>query len=293
LAIYTNEGEFKILSADYDAITSSADKFTCLNYVYDPKNKIDRVELFWQQLTSGGGWLKRSLAHDFSTGASTTTGPHFVYAAQTIYSRLTTSKYFLLGASPYRVSEQDGGSLSCGLYTYEGQPDHDGKVPTRNQLFTGGSGQTTATNEMEDGYYVPNWNSFGDPNLIRQISQIDMIGDGDEPSSLDGPAVTLRFHRGFQKVFDNTNMIPWTTPGTDFVEPEKTLPIDTDQYYRFKLTPPHSNFWKFILRIRPHGADYGDWYPLPEEDGDLTAGTNFYGSVLALLYTLGQSENRL
>jgi hypothetical protein len=292
LAIYTTTGEFKILSADYDAITSSADRFTCLNYVYDPKNKIDRVDLFWQQLTAGGGWISRSLCHDFSTGAFTTTGFFNVYAAHSISSRLSAAKHHFLGASQFNITQQEAGSLSSGLYTYEGHPDADGKVPTRDQIFVGGSGQTKTIAEMYDGYYVPNWNSFGDPNVIKQISQIDFIGDGATASSLGAPAITLGFYTGFLPVFNRTSMIPWAALNT-LLLPEKTLPIDTDAYYRFKPATPHANFWKFLLRVRPHGADYGDWYSLPEEEGDLDIYTNFYGSVMGMFYSIGPTENRL
>lgn len=296
IAIYTNNGELKILSSDYDALLSGADVFTCINYVYDPKNKIDRVDLHWQQIEvhEQGSWtISRSLCHDFITGATTTSQFPYVYAAQTVTSRISASKYFFLAASPYSVAVQDvNGLLSCGLFTYEGQPDHDGRIPTMMERYSSGTELLPSpATDLPWGYYIPNWLNFGDPNWVKQISHIDIIGDGALSPSLGTYPITLSCYAGFSRVWSNESLV--LHPIQVVLDPQKTTPVVIDQYYRFKSPFPHTNFWKFALLIKSHAADYGQFYALPEDEGNLNATDNFYGSVVAMLYTIGPTENRL
>lgn len=282
IAIYRTTGEFEIISADYDSMFNVAlDTFECATYLFDPKNLVDRLEIFWSQW-NGSAHVARSTCHDFNTGAVTTTGPHFVRAAGTIKSRLTGKTFHVVaGTALGSIALQD-----VGLYSVEGQPDSGGRIPLRDQLFTGSSGSTASIAQIGDGYYIPNWNSFGDPNLYKEIRFIDLIGDASAAASLAAPAITLAWVQGFQAIS--------TSSGT-VLQPVKFGPMATDSYYRFKVQSPHHNFWKFILRIRAHAAagDYGEplyLYTLPAVEGDLAA--NFYGSVLCLLYTVGTSEQR-
>jgi hypothetical protein len=211
-------------------------------------------------------------------------------------NRVNGFKYYMVAGSPYSLAQLAAGSNpKCGLYVIEGNPDQAGLVATQDWVFNAGSGSGFTIQEIGDGYYAPNWNHFGDPNLRKQISVVDMIGDGMPASSLsNAPPVTLQWIPGFTSI---SRYPPFGASSGAIVVPSKVTNEATgagaqnDQYFRFKITQPHHNFWKFLLRIRPHATDYGTLYSVPGDEGDLAK--NFYGAVVALLYQVGPGENRL
>lgn len=273
-AMYTNEGEFKIVSASYDATLLVSEQVTCAAYVYDPINLVDRFQCY---VKDRGNSYAKSICHDFNTGITTTIEPHFVHAAKTLthHSSSGPSIYHFVAAS--YLNSQTG----VGLYTIEGQPDSSGLVPKTDQIFNGASGSSATVQQVSDGYWAPNWNCLGDPSVIKQISFVDFIGDGAVDGTLLASPVTVAWIAGFQIV---------TTASGTSMAPIKMGPETFDKYYRCKVTAPYHNYWKFIVRIRGH-ATVGGYYPRPGTEGDQSL--NFYCSLAKILLTVGQVEQRI
>jgi len=273
-AMYTNEGEFKIVSAAYDAALLVTEEVTCAAYVYDPINLVDRFQCY---VTARGNTYCKSICHDFNTGVTTTIEPHYVYAARslTYHSSSGPLVYHFVAASIA------GSQTGVGLYSIEGQPDVSGLVVKTDQIFTSTSGTSTTVAQLSDGYWAPNWNCLGDPNVIKQINFVDFIGDGAVDGTLGASPITVAWVAGFQAV---------TTASGTSMAPIKMGPETADLYYRCKVTTPHHNYWKFIVRIRCH-AVAAQYYPRPALEGDQS--TNFYCAIAKLLLTVGQGEQRI
>jgi hypothetical protein len=267
LAIYTNEGEFKILSRDYDARAySTSVAVTAILYTYDPINLIDQVTVYQSNI---------SFTHDFETGAWTNSEPHFVYSAGMLSRQGTYNpdKYHIVAAS-------GAGGSGAGLYTVAGQYDESGLEVTYDEVFAGASGSTKNTQELPAGNWTSNWAVFGDPNLRKEIPFIDMIGDARTTGSLIYGAIVMTWYSALNNVTALT------------VNPTKvTQEGSADYYYRFKISQPHHWAWKFNLFFYSHTATRST-FPRPGQDGLQTA-NNFYGAVAALILHPATSENRL
>lgn len=267
LAIYTNEGEFKILSRDYDAsayVTGAA--VTAILYVYDPINLIDQVHVYR---------TNTSYTHDFETGAWINSEPHAVYAAGVLQRQGTYNpeKHFAIAATSAAGSGQ-------GIYTIAGQYDQSGLEVTYDEVFAGASGSTKNTQELAVGNFTSNWFTFNDPNWRKEIQYIDFIGDARTTESLIYGAIVMTWYTAL----NNTSALT--------VSPMK-VPQESasDYYYRFKISKPHRWAWKFNLFFYSHYATRST-FPRPGQEG-LQSANNFYGAMVALMIHYASGENRL
>lgn len=273
LAIYTNEGEFKILSQDYDAVLhSSGDALGHICYVYDPKNLLDQVQIYRNYLVS--------YVHDFNTGAYSNTEPHYVYASSVLTRQATNepAKHFVIAASSTALS-------GVGIYTLHGQADESGLERTYDEVYTAASGTNKVTQELPIGLYTGNWNTFGDPNLRKEILYIDVIGDAAVYETVaNSGAVLLTYQTGFDNATVAQIVVPQKVTNENAVAPY-------DNYWRFKIVWKHHWAWKLSLLLYSH-YNTRSTFPHPGDEG-LQAADNFYGSVAAMLIHISKSQNRL
>lgn len=270
LAIYTNEGEFKILSRDFDAAAyNSGLNVNCITYAYDPINQIDQVHVFRSST---------SYTYDFATGAWTNTEPHSVYCGATLTRPGASSveRHFVVAATSAAGS-------GAGLYTMFGQYDETGGAEiTYDQLFTGASGSTKISDEIGDGMYQTNWVTFGDPNLRKEIPYVDIIGDA--ASYPGGDAVNGAILLNWSAALDTVTQ--------NLVYPLKvSQESSSDYYYRFKISKNHRWAWMFRLLFYGHTADRST-YPIPGNEL-ISSSAHLYCAVVAMMITTGTIENRL
>lgn len=261
LAIYTNEGEFKILSSDYDSILSNEVSIHCASYVYDPINYIDRYQVYYADRGSNS-----SLCHDFRLGAYTTTEPERVFHAASLHDD---------DDQVYHVVATGVNGTRAGISSIEGNPDQGGRIPMRDQVFSALLTPTVTSAEISDGYFVTNWSDFGDPTMRHELSFIDIIGDCATSAQLGAVPLTIEYYKGFG---------PIAASGGTTLTPTKIGQETTDQLYRAKLTSKHGTWWKFRIRIRSHSQDYAVYpsyhFAQPSDEGDLSS--NFYGSLMSM-----------
>lgn len=267
LAIYTNEGEFKILSRDYDAAAYIAgSSVSAAMYVYDPINLIDQVHV---HLTG------TSYTHDFETGAWTSTEPHTVYCAGILTRQGTYNQ------EKHHVIAASGAGLSgAGLYTIAGQVDQSGLEVTYDEVFAGASGTTKNTQEIATGNFTTNWITFGDPNLRKEIQFVDIIGDARTTGSLTDGAIVMAWYAAMN---NSSGLVVYPT--------KVTQEGSGDYYYRFKISRGHRWAWKFNLVFYSHYATRST-FPRPGQDG-LQSSNNFYGAIVAMMIHPSLGENRL
>jgi len=274
LAIYTNEGEFKILSRDYDAasnVSSNTLALSSISYVYDPINLIDQVQVY-----RGLSGNSVSYTHDFETGAWTCSEPHTVWAAGMLSRQGTYSaeKHFVIAAS-------GAGGSGAGVYTVGGQVDQSGLEVTYDEVFAGASGSTKNTQELPAANFTTNWFTFNDPNWRKEIQFVDLIGDAAVYDSAPTGAIRMTW---FYAMDNNTAMI---------VGPTKTTQEGAgDYYYRFKISQGHRWAWKFNFYLYGHYASRST-FPRPGQEGLQSSG-NFYGAIAAMMiHHTAANENRL
>lgn len=272
LAIYTNEGEFKILSGEYDAGVRSLNLiYACINYIYDPINLLDQVQVFKGNLGS--------FVHDFNTGAFSTTEPHIISAAGVIsrQNQGTEEKHVVIAAA-------NASNNGCGVYSMYGQADEGGLERTYDELFTSASGQTKATQELPAGLYSCNWSVFEDANLRKEITQVDVIGDAKAYAQTAGGSIVLNWRAALEYASGGTAVLPTKVTNEIATEPG-------DLYYRFKISQPGHWAWMFSLILYSHSNERVQ-FPLPGLEL-LNNSNNLYGAVVAMLLHFGKSENRL
>lgn len=272
LAIFTNESEFKILSGEYDAGVRSLNiTYACINYVYDPINLLDQVQVFKGNLGS--------FVHDFNTGAFTTTEPHTISAAGVIsrQNQGTEEKHIVIAATAASGS-------GCGVYTMYGQADESGLERTYDELFSAASGQTKATQELPAGLYTWNWATFSDVNWRKEIQFVDVIGDAKAYGQTAGGSIVLNWKSALDFASVGTPVLPVKVTNEVATEPG-------DLYYRFKISNPGHWVWMFSLILYSHSNELIQ-FPLPGLEL-LNNTNNLYGAVVAMMLTFGQRENRL
>lgn len=260
IAMYSNAGELKILSADYDAILRESYTYLGATYVYDPRNFVDRFQVFFHD-----GSNYRSLCHDFTLGAYTTTEVDEPMAASTIRDGS--------GQAHHVVAAGTAGSRA-GLYTVEGHPDATGRVPVRDQTYAiSPFGQVNYT-EVPDGIWIPNWRLFSGATARAQMHDLMVTGDGARSQQLGtAPPLTIEWFSNFKPILANT-----TTQGA--MLPEKVTQETDDWLYRFRMQQGNGTFWKFLIRMRGHSQDQGlSYYPDYAFEGNNSV--NFYASIMA------------
>lgn len=273
LALMDKDLGVQIISEDYDAFLRGCTP-RCGLYVYDPVNEIDRYMLFVTDASN----IERAICHDFKTGMYYTREPHRVTFGQMLQSS-AGDEYFMIAAG----SAADNYS---GFYSIEGQPDSSPAylIPARDELFDSGSLTTSAAVAIPDGYYAPNWSAFGDAANRKEIVFVDIIGDNATSTALGARPLTVEWFKGFGTAVaaGSGTQLTLTSP-TNYQEP-------SDSTYRYGIADRHHFWWKFIIRLRPHHGDLGTiYYPNYGYEGDYAS--NFYGCILGLFFTLGQTPN--
>lgn len=263
LALYRSGEAIEILSQEYDPLLNTQTP-TAVAYWYDPKNFVDRFQVYW----SNG-----SICHDFHTGGYLTTEPHAVRAG----AMLTNS-----AGDTYLIAAAGTVGSGMGVFSIEGQPDQSQAIPRVDQVFAGASGQTVTTSELPEGIWTGNWEDFQDILNRKEIQFIHALGDGGLSATLGGYPLRLELFQDFSSV---------VSPGSGtLINPAKEKQSNTDNLYIYRISTPHKRWWKFSMRLRSHYADGGgSYFADPASEGDLA--TNFYGSLMALLFTSGPAPN--
>jgi len=263
IAIYKGGEDIEIVSQDYDPLLKGQTP-TNSAYFYDPVNFVDRFQVYW----SNG-----SVIHDFHTGGYLTTEPHEVRAGAMI-ATTTGDTYLVIAAGTLNAA--------MGFFAIEGLPDQSYAIPRVDQLFTGTSGQTTSTNELPEGIWLGNWEDFEDILQRKEMQYIHLLGDGALSSTLSGYPMRTEFFSDFSAAVAIGS-------GT-IVNPAKEAQSLTDRLYIYKISNPHHRWWKINLRMRSHYADGGGiYFADPSTEGDLS--TNFYGSIMAMLFSKSDRVN--
>lgn len=257
----------RVLSKEYDSALKGKGKDpVCAAYFFDPINFVDRYEVFW-----GTG----SICHDFHIGAWTSTQPHSVRASAMLTNTLGDT-YLVIAAGTLNVK--------MGLYSVEGQPDQSLNVPLIDQLFANASGGTTTNTELPEGYWANNWYDFGNSVERKEVLEIHLIGDGATSAQLTNAApMQIELFTDFQAVAAGA--------GTILSSRAKEKQSSTDQLYVYRTSAnAHKRWFKFLLRMKSHSTEAGsNFFADPSFQGDYTS--NFYGSIMTWLSTLGKPLN--
>lgn len=261
IAMFTNAGELKILSADYDAILRDTYTYLGACYVYDPRNFVDRFQVFFYD-----GSNYRSLCHDFTLGAYTTTEVDEPMAAATLRNGS--------GQANHVVAAGTAGSR-CGIYTVEGHPDYSGRVPCRDQTYAISPFGQINTTEVPDAYYHTNFLRFGNATVRAEKQDFLVTADAAPSQQLStAPPLTVEWFSNFRPLIAGTS-------AQGPILPVKSGQQLDDSLYRCKLEQGNASFWRFIFRMRGHSQDNGglSFYPDYAFEGANT--NNFYGSIMA------------
>lgn len=225
------------------------------DYLLNPVHEIDRYEVFFADGTS--------LSHDFRIGgeAYISTGRDFTAARTCINSD---------GAIHHLVAKN-------GIFTQEAQPG-TGLIPTTDQNW---SAPTTIVTTQISGSYERNWDDFGDANERKEIFHVDVVGDGANSDALATSPMKLEWYPDFIQVISGNKLAPAIAKA-----PQST----TDSMYRFKLQNGKRFWYKFVFKMAGHSSDDASFvnHVPPAQQGDLSK--NFYGSILRLLFSVGQTS---
>ncbi len=262
IAMYTNDGELKILSSEYDAVLRDTYTYLAATYVYDPRNFVDRFQVFFHD-----GSNYRSLCHDFNLGAYTTTEVDEPMAAATLRNA---------SGQAYHVVAAGTAGSRCGLYTVEGHPDFSGRVPCRDQTYAISPFGNINTTEIPDAYWHPNFLRFGDATVRAEKQEFLLTGDAAPSQQLSTASpLTVEWFGDFRP------LIAGTSPQGP-ITPEKATQVLEDALFRVRLNQGNASFWRFIFRMRGHSQDFGlSFYPDYAYEGGNAIGANFYGSIMA------------
>lgn len=242
------------LSKNYQTLLSGSVRFC--DYVYDPINEIDRVEVF---LTDG-----TTVCHDFAVAgeAYTCSNKNFT-AAKTLIDSNAKRHHVL---------------ANTAFYTQEAQPE-DGLIPTRDENYVGGN---IVASDIS-GEYVRNWDDFGDSTLNKEIDCIEFIGDGALSSAVGGSPITIEAYFDFEEVTSGNKTTALIS---------KTGQASTDSSYRAVISASRAFWCKFVYKISGHSGDSISLqkFASPQTEGDRAY--NFYGSIMRLLFQIKRTVNR-
>ncbi len=251
------------LSVNYQSLLVSPGRTA--DYLHNPIDEIDRYEVVLEDGTS--------VIHDFRAGAAYT----------------ATRQDWTAMAS---VADEQGRvhhiAAKTAVYTRETQPEN-GLIPAVDQTFTG-TDQTTANQELPDGLYMRNWDDFGDLNLRKEIPYLDALCDGEISTALNARPVALEWYANFEEV-TGANKKTADIDATPQTRDQTTLK-NTMNMWRFFLRAGHRFAYKLGFTIKSHTSDSASFvnFQRVSTQGDLPS--NFYGSILRLLFQGGNAENR-
>lgn len=226
------------------------------DYIHDPVNEIDRVEVF---LSNG-----TSVCHDFAIGgeAYTCTGKDFT-ASKTLVDANGKRHHVL---------------AKTAFYTQEAQPE-DGLIPTCDENY----GQTVITVSDINGEYIRNWDDFGDSTARKELDSIDFIGDGATSTALAGCPITIDAYFDFEEVKSDNKTTAVIA---------KTKQSTTDSAYRAIIASARAFWFKFVYKVAGHSADAValQKFATPQSEGDNAY--NFYGAIVRKAFQIKGTTNR-
>lgn len=297
------------------------------DYIYDPLNHIDRIEIF----LSGG----TSVCHDFAIGGESYTSTnrdytaakavidtsgavHHILAKTAIYKHekqpstgnipsqdedykvvtdgaiAATSKKLTSATAAFVAGDQGkainiAGAGTAGVYL----STTIASVTSGTQVTLAAPAVLTVSGARVEfarivttdptGEYHRNWDDFGDSTARKELSGVGLIADAESSVVLGGYPIQVEAYYDFAEV---------ATANKNSGTVLKTQQSPTDS--RFEAILPNANaFWyKFVYRLRGHGADAAAFltHIQPGTQGDLAK--NFYGAILRTLYQIKQTVNR-
>ena len=223
-----------------------------VGYWLDPLQEVDQVHVY---LTDG-----TVIVHDFRIGGEAYTKTNYDY---------------LCGASLLSPAGKINHTLgNQHLFTHLGQQSpipgdqpNDGQMLTYDETYSGPN--DTVTTAIA-GEYIRQWTDLGDDSERKEMPHIDVLCDAD---------TEVEWYADFEEV---------AAGNTKTTTAAKRAQSDTDSARRFKLSRPHRFWYKLVLKLTADGSKtHYDW---PANQGDLAS--NFYGSVLRALLTIGRKGNR-
>lgn len=257
-----------VLSGDFPELFRNIwAQFVCADYLQDPTNSIDRYQVW----TSDGN----SVCYDLAIGGQAYTAiiPTAYTAARTVVNSAGQRFHLCCDGTNIYAQEQD---------------PLNGLIPLRDQ--TGSS-----THAEINGDYVGQWQDFGDSTIRKEVTQLDIVGDGALSTYLQSLPQGGQYDNGDGTVTVGTPAIlSWYR---DLSATERTIAIrkttqsETDGSYRGKVKDAGNVFWfKVRVQMKGHWLDGGLFYSYPS-GGDLSP--SMYGAVMALRYTMNPiAENR-
>lgn len=251
----------EVLSTSYQSLLANTGTVRCADYILDPESLIDRYQVWFS--------TGRSVCHDFLLD-----GPGVAYSATGQDYTAAASAVDIAGRNHHMVAKD-------AFYTHEVQP-FQGGIAVTDATF---QGDGSVTYSEINGHYVRNWDDFGDADVRKELPSVDIIGDGEPAASLGNVSpLTFEWYGDFEEVKPANKK---TVLGS------KTTQSLTNPTFRFKLASANKFWYKLVLKLAGHSAEYGGVnasYPEPAVEGDLAR--NFSASILRALWRLGVSENR-
>jgi len=248
--------QVEVLSRNYQ--TAMVGTVRHCDYLYDPPNEIDRVEMF---LSNG-----TSVCHDFALGgeAYTCTGKDFTA------SRTVTDS----NGHRHHIVAKDA------LFTQEAQPG-TGLIPTTDENWSAGANGFVAAEIT--GEYHRNWDDFGDCTHRKELDHVAVVADTEVSGTLGTLPVEGELYVDFQEV---------AAANVKGANVTKALQSATDGLLQFVFSAASARWYKFVYRLRGHSADDAGFanHVNPATQGDLAK--NFYGCILKQLFQFKNTVNR-
>lgn len=255
----------QVLSEAYQNLMTTAP--VCADYLLDPDHDINRYEVILADGTS--------VIHDFALpalpAASADTGTSIPGQGY----KSTGRNYTAANTATDVLGRQHHIVAKASVWTQEAQGE-TGLIPTTDE------NPDHSLTEI-NGRYVKNWTDFGDANVRKEMPGIDVIGDCDQSADLGRQALEVSFWADFEAVSEqNRKPVPLIKEGQNL----------TDSYYCGKPAEANRCWYKFEFKLSGHSGD-GNFanHSDPATEGDLDS--NFYGSIMQVLYRLGVVTNRV
>jgi hypothetical protein len=133
------------------------------------------------------------------------------------------------------------------------------------------------------------WDDFGDLNLKKEVPYLDALCDGATSTALGAKPITLDWWADYEEQSAGNKKTATILPAPQ--TKNETTGLNTSNVWRFHIAASKFVF-KFRFTIKGHTGDSANFinYQRPATQGGLVS--NFYGSILRLLFQGGNTENR-
>lgn len=205
---------------------------TACDYVWDPKNQIE-VYKVWREAIAGEG---NCVVFDFVIGGAYEEDSVVTYSAKTMLDPVGNVHHLQAFSS---IWGQEADPFTSLIYT-------------RDEL------ETDVFTEI-NGDYISQWIAGGrDPREMAQLTDVDVIGDGDISAALSARPITVTTYMNLAS-------------NTFSFDLEKSLSNQTDLNFKARRRDLPGYWFKFRLQLAGHGADGTTTYPdSPSSSGELT-----------------------